>query len=145
MFQNNFSCIFSGVKLRNCANLNKIGPIVFSQDWIQKRQINNDNITKVLNHFFGLREPYNSNSLENSTTEYLRTKYFLYCEKVNSNNKGIISDTFYPEAFDFLDISRCPCVYNEPFTANIVFRSVLSPWNIKLDLEGVDVKAEMAG
>lgn len=29
MFQNNFSCVFSGAKLRNCANLNKIGPIVF--------------------------------------------------------------------------------------------------------------------
>lgn len=75
----------------------------------------------------------------------LRTKYFLYCEKVNSNIKGIISDTVYPEAFDFLDISRFPCVYNESFTANSVFPSVLSPWNIKLDLEGVDVKAGMAG
>lgn len=86
----------------------------FSLDWIQKRQINNDNTSKVLNHFFGLIEPYNSNSLENSTMECLRTKYVLYCEKVNSNNKCIISDTVYPEAFDFLDISRCPCAYNEP-------------------------------
>lgn len=69
-----------------------------------KRQINNanDNITTVLNHFFGLREPFDGNSVKCPHRNFYDQHIFSMrsvCEKINNNN--ITYDTVEPEAFDF--------------------------------------------